>query len=164
MPLVGPAPYSLPDMDDIGIRRAGLDDAEAVADVYVTSRRATYDFPLAHSDAEIRDWVRGVLVPTEEVWVAVALDGSVIGLMALSADMVDQLYIAPDWTGRGIGSQLVALAKERRPTGLDLYTFQVNAGARQFYERHGFVEVSRGDGSGNEEGQPDVLYAWRPRT
>jgi ribosomal protein S18 acetylase RimI-like enzyme len=72
------------------------------------------------------------------------------------------LYLAPDWTGRGIGSQLIVLAKERRPAGLDLYTFQVNAGARQFYERHGFVEVSRSDGSGNEEGQPDVRYAGRP--
>jgi GNAT superfamily N-acetyltransferase len=151
-------------MDDVGIRRAGLDDAEAVADVYVASLGATYEFPLAHGEAEVRNWIRGTLVQTEEVWVAVAPDESVVGLMALTADMLDHLYLAPGWTGRGIGSRLVALAKERRPSGLDLYTFQVNVGARQFYERHGFVEVARGDGSGNEEGQPDVRYAWRPRT
>jgi ribosomal protein S18 acetylase RimI-like enzyme len=155
---------TLPDMDDIGIRRARLDDTEAVADVYIASLRATYEFPHAHGEAEIRDWIRGTLVPTEESWVAVAPDGSVVGLMALTADMLDQLYLAPGWTGRGIGSRLVALAKERRPSGLDLYTFQVNAGARRFYQRHGFVEVARGDGSSNEEGQPDVRYAWRPRT
>ena len=33
----------------------------------------------------------------------------------------------------------MALAKERRPGGLELYTFQVNDRARRFYERHGFV-------------------------
>jgi ribosomal protein S18 acetylase RimI-like enzyme len=72
------------------------------------------------------------------------------------------VYVAPGWTGRGIGSRLIELAKSRRPGGLDLYTFQVNAGARRFYERQGFVEVARGDGSDNEEGQPDIRYAWRP--
>ena len=49
--------------------------------------------------------------------------------MALSADTLEQLYVPPRWTGRGIGSRLVSLAKTRRPKGLDLYTFQVNAGA-----------------------------------
>jgi len=101
-------------------------------------------------------------VPTREVWVATSFDERVVALMALTADMLDQLYVAPGWTRRGIGSRLVSLAKVRRPGGLDLYTFQVNTEARRFYERHGFTEVASGDGSGNEEGQPDVRYAWRP--
>ena len=50
----------------------------------------------------------------------------------------------------------------RRPDGLSLYTFQVNDGARRFYERHGFVVAALGDGSDNEEGQPDIRYEWRP--
>ena len=75
---------------------------------------------------------------------------------------LDQLYLAPEWTGRGIGSRLVELAKQRRPAGLDLFTFQVNDGARRFYERHGFTAIWFGDGSENEEGQPDLRYAWRP--
>jgi hypothetical protein len=33
--------------------------------------------------------------------------------------------------------------------------------ARAFYERHGFVAIEFGDGSGNEAGQPDVFYEWR---
>jgi ribosomal protein S18 acetylase RimI-like enzyme len=70
--------------------------------------------------------------------------------------------VAPGWSGRGIGSRLVALAKDRRPAGLELVTFQDNGNARRFYEQRGFLEVGRGDGPGNEEGQPDVRYAWRP--
>lgn len=149
-------------MEDVELRPAGPDDAVAIADVYLTSFKATYDFPLAHSDEQVRRWVAEILIPNEEVWVAATPDGSVVAVMALASDMLDQLYVEPGWTGRGIGSRLVALAKVRRPGGLDLYTFQINTGARRFYERHGFVEVARGDGSGNEEGQPDLHYAWHP--
>jgi ribosomal protein S18 acetylase RimI-like enzyme len=149
-------------MDDVELRPAGREDAGAIADVYLTSFHATYDFPLAHNDQQVRRWIAEVLIPTEEVWVATAPHGSVVAMMVLTSDMLDQLYVAPGWTGRGIGSRLVALAKARRPGGLDLYTFQINTGARRFYERHGFAEVARGDGSGNEEGQQDLRYAWRP--
>ena len=149
-------------MDDFEVRPARHDDAEAIADVYLASFTATYGFPQAHSDQQVRRWIAEILLPTEDVWVVAAPDRAVVAMMALSSEMLDQLYVAPQWTGRGIGSRLIALAKSRRPGGLDLYTFQVNAGARRFYERLGFVEVARGDGSDNEEGQPDLRYAWRP--
>lgn len=149
-------------MDEIQLRRAESSDVEAIAEVHLASFRATYDFRLAHTDDQVRRWLADVVLPTEEVWIAAGLDGEVVAMMALTSDMVDQLYVAPGWTGHGIGDRLLALAKAQRPCGLDLYTFLANTGARRFYERNGFVEVSRGDGSGNEEGQPDVRYAWRP--
>lgn len=148
--------------DEVSVRRAGQDDADAIADVFLASFAATYRFPLAHSDEDVRQWIPEVLLATEEVWVATDPDEAVVAMMALSSEMVGHLYVAPAWTGRGIGSRLIELAKSRRPGGLDLYTFQVNVVARRFYERHGFVEVWRGDGSDNEEGQPDLRYAWRP--
>lgn len=80
--------------------------------------------------------------------------------MSLRDGSVEQLYLEPGWTGRGIGSVLIGLAKERRPAGLELWTFQVNAGARRFYERHGFRVAEITDGSANEERQPDVRYVW----
>jgi ribosomal protein S18 acetylase RimI-like enzyme len=150
-------------MDDVVLRSARPDDAEAIAAVYLASFRSTYDFPLAHRDDEVRRWIGDVLLTTREVWVAAATEGAVVAMMALTSDMVDQLYVAPGWTGRGIGGRLIELAKNHRPDGLDLYTFEVNRGARRFYERHGFREVERGDGSGNDERQPDVRYAWRSR-
>jgi ribosomal protein S18 acetylase RimI-like enzyme len=149
-------------MDDLEIRAATDADADAIADVYLASFAAAYPFPRAHTDRQVRRWVARVPLPTEEIWVVTAADRVVVAMMVLTAKMLDQLYVAPGWTGRGIGGRLIALAKSRRPGGLDLFTFQVNTGARRFYERHGFVEVARGDGSGNEEAQPDVRYAWRP--
>jgi ribosomal protein S18 acetylase RimI-like enzyme len=63
-------------------------------------------------------------------------------------------------TGRGFGAQLLAVAKRERPRGLSLWTFASNTGAQRFYERHGFIEADRTDGSRNEECAPDVLYVW----
>ena len=149
------------DPPDILIRRSEPSDAPRVADLFLASFGARYDFPLAHTPDEVRGWVAGDLLPTTETWVAVNGD-ELVGFLSLRDEFLDQLYLAPEWTSRGIGSRLVELAKQRRPAGLDLFTFQVNDGARRFYERHGFAAVWFGDGSENEEGQPDLRYAWRP--
>jgi ribosomal protein S18 acetylase RimI-like enzyme len=148
--------------EDIAIRRATGDDAAAVADVFLRSFRvALPTVRLAHDDADVRRHFAEVVVARRETWVAV--DGeAVVALLTLHEGAVEQLYVDPDRTGEGIGARLLALAKERSPQGLRLYAFQVNAGARRFYERHGFTIAALADGSGNEEGEPDVLYAWSP--
>jgi GNAT superfamily N-acetyltransferase len=150
--------------DGVTLRRARPDDGDAIGDVWLSAWRATFDFPPGHPDEDVRRWLREELVPKHETWVAEAPGGRVVALMAVSDDMVEQLYVAPDHHRAGIGSRLLALAKERRPAGLDLYCFQVNARARRFYEDRGFVAVAFGDGSGNEERQPDIRYAWRPES
>ncbi|MFF3671214.1 GNAT family N-acetyltransferase [Microtetraspora malaysiensis] len=149
-------------MDDVTLRRATGADAPAVADVWLRS----YDAALpgvrrAHTDDEIRAYFREVVVPARETWVA-TLDGTVVGMMVLGDGLLSQLYLDPDRRGRGIGDRFVALAKERRPDGLELWTFQVNGPARRFYERNGFVAVEHTDGRDNEEREPDVRYVWRP--
>jgi GNAT superfamily N-acetyltransferase len=149
------------DDEGIVIRRATAADTDAVGDVFLASFHATYAFPLAHTDEEVRGWIRDDLVARQETWVALVA-GRIVGLMAVAPGTLDQLYVAPDRLGAGIGRRLLDLAKERSPGGLILYTFQVNDRARRFYERNGFVVDALGDGSGNEEGQPDVRYRWRP--
>jgi pimeloyl-ACP methyl ester carboxylesterase len=84
-------------------------------------------------------------------------------MMVVRPGELDQLYVAPEWIGSGIGRRLVEQAKAMSPHGLGLYTFQVNDRARRFYERNGFVVDRLGDGSANEEHQPDVRYVWQPR-
>jgi GNAT superfamily N-acetyltransferase len=151
---------ALPVVSGITVRRATAADAAAVAQVFLASFHATYDFPLAHTDDEVRGWVRETIA-TRETWIAVD-DDRVVGWMVVAPGELDQLYIAPDRLGEGFGRGLLEVAKERSPDGLSLYTFQVNDRARRFYERNGFVADWLGDGSANEEGQPDVRYVWRP--
>ena len=147
---------------DYRLRPAGPADASAIADVWL----ACFDTALptvrrAQTDDEVRGWIRNVLLPRHDTWVA-EVDGTVVGVLALSEGWLDQLYLHPHWRGREIGDRLVALARHRQPGGLQLWTFQVNEPARRFYERHGFVAVEWTDGAGNEEGEPDVRYLWRP--
>jgi pimeloyl-ACP methyl ester carboxylesterase/GNAT superfamily N-acetyltransferase len=153
---VGTAPAVTP-----ALRPATPADGPAIADVWLASWRATFDFQPAYPDPIVRRWLTDELVPRHDTWVADD-EGRVVGMMAMSDTMIEQLYLAPDWIGHGLGARFIALARERRPNGLDLYCFQVNARARSFYERHGFWPVAFGDGSGNAEHQPDVRYAWRP--
>lgn len=145
------------------LRRATIADAEGVADVWLRSFEAALPtVRRAHSDEDVRGWIRHVLIPTQETWVAEA-DGEVVGMMALQERWLEQLYLCPSWHGRGVGDEFIEVAKSRRPNGLELWTFQVNERARRFYERHGFVPVEYTDGAGNEEREPDIRYVWRAK-
>ena len=108
----------------------------------------------------MRAWVRDILLPETDTWIAEEERGVADGFISIGDRSIEQLYVLPGWTGRGIGSRLVRLAQVRRLAGLELWTFQVNDGARRFYERHGFRAVELTDGAGNEERQPDVRYVW----
>ena len=142
------------------IRRAESTDAAAIADVFLRSYKAALPTVRgAHSDDDVRRWIRDALVPAGNVTVA-AVNGSVVALLAVKGGWIDQLYVDPDWQRQGIGARLVELAKRQEPSGLQLWAFQVNRHAQQFYEQHGFVAVERTDGSGNQEKEPDVCYMW----
>lgn len=148
------------------IRRATPADASATAELYLRARRAGTASgtvpPPAHGDDEVRDWVVRVVIPAGECWLAENASGTVLGMLVLEEDWIDQLYVDPELTGAGIGSALIAVAKRERPDGLRLWTFQSNRGAQRFYRCHGFHEAERTDGSRNEERAPDVRYVWRP--
>ena len=117
--------------------------------------------PELHHEAEDRDWMANTVLPNATVWVA-EVDGRPFGYLALTGSRLDQLYVAPDHQGRGVGSQLLDKAKALSPAGLQLHTFQRNRRARAFYEARGFVATSFSDGADNEEQEPDVFYEWCP--
>jgi GNAT superfamily N-acetyltransferase len=146
---------------ELTLRRGTDSDAEAVAELYLRARKAAIPtIPMtAHSDDEVRAWIAEIVIPRTEVWLAES-DG-LVGLLVLEDDWVDQLYVEPGLTGRGIGTQLIELAKSRRPNGLRLWTFESNTGAQRFYERHQFHATDRTEDD-NEEGVPDILYVWDP--
>ena len=146
--------------EDPVIPEARSEDAEFIAEIWLDAFKATYRFPPAHADDDVRVWVRDILLPETETWIAEGQPGVANGFISIGERSIEQLYVSPGWTGRGVGSRLVRLAQARRPVGLELWTFQVNDGARRFYERHGFRAVEVTNGAGNEERQPDVRYAW----
>lgn len=146
---------------DLTFERGTEDDAGALSQLYLSARRAAHGIPpLIHDDESVNAWMACHVLAATEVWIArLAGDATSVGFLAIEGHQLDQLYVDPDLTGRGIGSSLLSLAKKKRPDGLSLWTFTANAGARRFYERHGFVPVRATSGD-NEEQAPDVLYRW----
>src|SRR5262245_9081484 len=150
---------------NVDLRAATAADADAVAVVYLRSRKELVACaPLVHSDQDVREWIRRTLIPAARTTVA-AVDGLIVGLIAISHDggygWIDHLYLLPGWIGRGIGTRLLDRARRELSSPIRLYTFQCNHDARHFYERRGFRAIAFGDGSGNEEKCPDILYEWR---
>lgn len=144
------------------VRPATAADAEQVADIDLSARaEALPTVRWAHTPDEVRSWIANVLLPGGDVWVAEQA-GVLVGYLALHNDIVAQLYLRPGYWRRGIGTALIRHAKALRPDGLRLWCFQVNARARAFYAAQDFAAVEFTDGSGNEEQEPDILFAWRP--
>jgi len=151
------------DAGEVVLRAAVAADAAAVAALYLRARKELLPFaPLAHADDAVRAWMAAQLIPAGGTTVATA-GGEVVGFVSLDrrdGSWIDQLYLQPQWIGRGVGPRLLAHARAVLVPPIRLYTFQANDRARRFYERHAFRAVAFTDGAGNEERCPDVLYEW----
>ena len=142
------------------IRLATDDDAPFIAEFYYDIRQ---DSVLSIHDVGSIEWyITNRLIKRGSSCVYVEND-EIVGWVDVHEDWVDQLYCRRGHTGKGIGVQLLNFAKSKSPSGLQLWTFQVNSGARRFYAREGFVEVELTDGQTNEERLPDVRMEWTQR-
>ena len=146
----------------ITLRAAFANDADKITGLLVTSREKFLPYaPSPHTESEVNDWVREQLIPAGGVTLAIS-DTESVGVLAVSKShgisWIDQLYVAPQFVGQGIGTVLVEHAINTLPRPVRLYTFQRNVKARRFYERHGFRAMSFSNGENNEEQCPDVLY------
>ena len=112
------------------IRRATPEDAAAIGQVFVRARDGmTY---LPRIPDEDRSKLGGWIVERHEVWVAEE-DGAVVGFIGLEPGYLSHIYVDPAKQSRGIGTALLAHAKELLPEGMQLWVFQENEGARRLY-------------------------------
>jgi GNAT superfamily N-acetyltransferase len=141
------------------LRQLKLDDMDAAARVL----RTAFD--------EVLPSLAGLHTPQEDLWffrervfqaceVWGAFDGAAMtGMIAFRQDWIDQLYVLPAAQRRGVGTELLQIAKSSFDR-LQLWTFQRNGRARCFYEAQGFALVQETDGARNEEKEPDARYLW----
>ena len=145
----------------LAVRRAGLADARAIAEIAVAGWRAAYrgilpdDFlaglRVDAREAGWREWLAGDVDGGAPAWVA-ELDGRVIGFVSsgpprdddvpLPAAEIYAIYVRPDaWRG-GAGRKLLAAATdhwlERGAGTLLLWVLEANARGRAFYEAMGW--------------------------
>ena len=150
------------DAECVLVEAATESDAAEITALYLSSRLEALPFvQTVHTDSEVLDWMRNVLLKRGETVVARRC-GTIVGFAALVGDALDQLYVLPGHYRCGIGRKLLDRAKTRSPNRLDLYTFQRNERARGFYESQGFRAINPSDGARNEEKEPDIFYEWIP--
>lgn len=135
-------------MNSFSFRSAIPSDAEGVAKVYLSSRKVLVAFvPIVHSEEAVYEWIRDILIPGNQVTVE-------------QTGWINPLYSHPDVVSQRMGTKLIEQAKIELGSPSRLYTFQDNQRAIRFHERHGFKAVQYGDGFGNAENCPAVLYEW----
>jgi putative acetyltransferase len=146
----------------ISLRRYHAHDEDAAIALWLRTWQAAYpelDF------AERLDWWRqrwrNEITPAAEVTIAVA-DDATIGFVTVDPRTLylDQLVVAPEFWGSGVGAALVAEAKRISPRGLDLDVNIDNARAIRFYVKHGFAVGSAGFNP--LSGKPVHRMRWRP--
>ena len=142
---------------ELRLRTATVDDAAALASVFVAAWRARYpavvpaDVLDALDEGEIAGWLRNLVAAAGQTSVvALNRDGAVIGFVRYGDDPevaraghVYALYVHPDHDGRGHGRELLASAQaDLLNRGLEIVTlwvFEANERARQFYAAAGFA-------------------------
>ncbi|MGX0963084.1 GNAT superfamily N-acetyltransferase [Bradyrhizobium japonicum] len=141
------------------LRQLALTDMGAAAQVHrIAFDRAMPWLLGLHTPAEDRWFYRERVFPTCRVWGRFN-DDELTGIIAFQDGWIEQLYVLPAAQGRGIGTELLDVAKAACDR-LELWTFQRNTPARRFYEARGFTLVEQTDGARNEEREPDARYVW----
>ena len=140
----------------IPLRPARDADCPALGDILQDWIEATPWMPVIHSRQETHGFLRLLHARTR---ITVPCGDPVGGFLARDGEEIDAFYLAPASRGRGIGTALMRAA-QARSMRLHLWCFQANTGAQRFYARHGFTEIARSDGAGNEEKLPDLRLEW----
>lgn len=138
------------------IRPATPLDAGPVAQILSEFIDTTPWMPRIHSRAEDLAHCHQMI---DRGWVQVIGAPQITGFIARDGAAIHALYVAAPARGQGLGSALLSAAQAGASL-LRLWTFQANAGAQRFYAGHGFSELRRTDGTGNDENLPDIQFTW----
>src|ERR1700749_2868446 len=128
------------------LRRYQPHDEDASVALWLRTWQAAYP----ELDFAVRlDWWRerwrNELLPAADVVIAEA-HGTMIGFVTVDPRTfyLDQLVVAPEHWRSGVGTALIAEAKQISPRGLDLDVNTDNDRAIRFYEKCGFTITGAG--------------------
>jgi len=129
------------------IRHAEVKDIPRIAEILVFGKRMAYrdifrdDF-VSFNEIQVLPLARELEKdPARLAGMRVYDDGIVKGVLAfdVSGREIMDFYVEPFFTGQGIGSALLMHLFAEFPGEMRLFVVNANAGAKRFYEKHGFV-------------------------
>ena len=148
-------------MTELLLRPARSTDAGKAGAILSKFVKDTAWMPRIHTGAEDIGFVGSMI---EKGWVTVAVQGDKFaGFLACDMGELHALYIRRSAWRQGCGAALLRHAQGVSKK-LSLWTFQANIDAQAFYLAHGFAEVERTNGDGNDEHLPDIRFEWHKET
>ncbi len=136
------------------IRNVTLDDMDDFVEVYRLAYRGLEEYAYTKT-RDIRSYFRWLMNRDEKGFFVAEVDGKPVGFVACDANWVSffeneevgeihEIFVHPNWQGRGIGSTLLLraldYARERGRRIAGLWVGVGNLKARRFYEKFGFEE------------------------
>jgi putative acetyltransferase len=139
-------------------------DEDAAIALWLKTWQATYpqfDFA-ARLDWWRARWTSEIMAAAKIVIAQTRETAAMIGFVTVDpvSLYLDQLVVAPEFWGFGVGKALIADAKRISPSGLALDVNTDNARAIGFYEACGFLIT--GGGTNALSGRPVHRMSWRP--
>lgn len=144
------------------LRPATIGDYDAIAAVWHAGASLPGVAPIAMPTAsELRERLD---IEMELGWhVTVAdRDGEVIGFAAIKCQqsVLDQVFVRPEFIGRGLGRSLLEHCRLLMPHGFTLHTATTNDRACSFYLKAGLNFL--GNETHPRTGHPIALFEWKP--
>ncbi len=102
------------------------------------SIQAHHFIPCEYWESKVSD-MRELYIPNSDTYVY-EQDGAVQGFIALHEKTIAAIFVSPDCQNQGIGSRLMAQAKELHSSVL-LTVYKENSKAMRFYKKSGFTVV-----------------------
>ena len=146
----------------VSLRPYDAKDEDAAIALWLRSWQATYpelDFA-SRLDWWCKRW-RNELTKSADIVIA-ETGGELIGFVTVDPQTcyLDQIVVAPEHWASGVGSALIAVAKQLSPSALELHVNTDNTRAIRLYQKLGFA--INGDGVNPISGKPVHRMRWAP--
>lgn len=134
---------------NVTIRVASEVDYPALRRIYLETRRTSFDWENKEA-MTLEDFDKDT---EEECIILAEADSHIMGFVSLylPENFIHHLFVHPDFSGKGVGGQLVKASIEKMGKPLRLKCVSENHKAIKFYENSGWKKVI-------EEGKPGGEY------
>jgi len=136
----------------MSVRRFIEEDRQVLRYIYFESRRSAFPW-LSEESLEFLDFDKDT--QGESIWVS-EREGSVVGFVSVyeAENFIHNIFVRPEWVGRGCGSELLAACLESMGRPAWLKCVAENTRALEFYRVKGWTTVDHGV---SEDGRYFVL-------
>ena len=139
------------------IRLANADDFQALSEIWLEASLLAHDFiPASHWQGN-KIAMQAVYLPAAQVYL-LEDEHAIFGFIAVIAQHIEALFIAPKYQGQGMGKRLLEHVQQTNDT-LMLNVYQDNVQGVRFYTRNHF-KIEQ-EGFDEQTNAADFVMIWQ---